>query len=277
MIDSRRLFAYAAPVQTLPSLTSPQLLLSFDFDGTLHNPAEIPPIVPEFSQAILWLREHRQALWGINTGRSMEHLVQGLVESRFTFLPDFAIVREREIFLPNAVGRFVSLQPWNHQCEDDLQKLLKKSRKLLKKIRAIVEEHTGAQWIEQTGEPAGLISRTEEEMEWIMPRIEELVPADSDLGWQRNSIYLRFGHKGYQKGSSLAEIARLCGLSSDQTFAMGDSHNDAEMLDQRVAKMMACPANAVADIKAHVIGQQGYVSTASYSRGVFEALGHYFG
>lgn len=231
----------------------------------------------EFFQAIHWLRETRQAVWGINTGRSMEHLVQGLVESRFTFLPDFAIVREREIFVPNAVGRFVSIQPWNEQCEIDLQKLLKKSRKLLKKIRALVEEHTGAQWIERPGEPAGLISRTEEEMAWIMPRIEELVPADSDLGWQRNSIYLRFGHKGYQKGSSLREVGRLFGVGPAATFAMGDSHNDLEMLDGAVAQYVACPANAVADIQAHVMKQQGYVSQGSYSRGVFEALGHFFG
>jgi HAD superfamily hydrolase (TIGR01484 family) len=263
-------------VQALPHHESPQLLLSFDFDGTLHDPAGNPPVAPAFFQAIQWLRATKGALWGINTGRSMEHLVQGLIESRFTFLPDFAVVREREIFLPNNVGRFVPVRQWNDQCEADLQKLLKKSKKLLNKIRDEVEEHTGAQWIEQTGEPAGIISRTDDEMNWIVKRIFELTSSATEMGWQRNSIYLRFGHKNYQKGSSLCEVARMVGMPTENIFAMGDSHNDMEMLDADVAKFIACPANSVPEIKAHVVLQGGYVSDQNYSMGVFEALGHFF-
>lgn len=263
-------------MRTLTPPPTPELLLSFDFDGTLHHPADLPPVVPEFFDIIRRLRLERNALWGINTGRSMEHLVQGLAESRFPFLPDFAIVREREIFLPNAVGRFVSLQSWNHKCETDLQKLLKQSRKALKSIRALVEEHTGAQWIEQTGDPAGLISRTEEEMAWIVAQIEKIVPSDSALGWQRNSIYLRFGHKGYQKGSTLAAVGRLFGLDRTRTFTMGDSHNDLEMLDSTIAAYIACPANAIADVKSYVTSQLGYISEQSTSRGVCAALEHFF-
>jgi HAD superfamily hydrolase (TIGR01484 family) len=263
-------------VQPLPHLETPQLLLSFDFDGTLHDPSCIPPVAPAFFQAIEWLRATRGALWGINTGRSMEHLVQGLVESRFTFLPDFAVVREREIFVPNSVGRFVPVRAWNDQCETDLQKLLRKSKKLLKKIREEVEERTGAEWIEHVGEPAGIISRTDDEMNWIVKRILELTSSTNELGWQRNSIYLRFGHKKYQKGSSLREVARMAGISSENIFAMGDSHNDMEMLDTEVAKFIACPANAVPEIKAHVVLQGGYVSEQNYSMGVFEALSHFF-
>jgi len=263
-------------VRTLPIDGSPALLLSFDFDGTLHDPSGNPPVALSFFEAIQLLRTTRNAFWGINTGRSMEHLRQGLIESRFPFLPDFVVVREREIFLPNPVGRFVPVLPWNAKCEVDMQKLLKKSRKILKQIRGEVAEHTGAEWIEQAGEPAGIISRTDLEMDWIVARIREIVAPASELGWQRNSIYLRFGHKGYQKGSSLAEVARMFGLGAEQTFAMGDSHNDLEMLDVGVARSIACPMNSVEDVKQHVHGQQGYLSNSSYSVGVVEALGHYF-
>jgi hydroxymethylpyrimidine pyrophosphatase-like HAD family hydrolase len=263
-------------VRTLPIDGSPALLLSFDFDGTLHDPSGNPPVSLLFFEAIQWLRTARNAVWGINTGRSMEHLLQGMIESRFPFLPDFVVVREREIFLPNPVGRFVPVLPWNAKCEVDLQKLLKKSGKILKQIRGEVAEHTGAEWIEQAGEPAGIISRTDLEMDWIVARIREIVAPASELGWQRNSIYLRFGHKGYQKGSSLAEVARMFGLGAEQTFAMGDSHNDLEMLDVGVARSIACPMNSVEDVKQHVHGQQGYLSSSSYSVGVVEALAHYF-
>jgi len=68
----------------------------------------------------------------------------------------------------------------------------------------------------------------------------------------------------------------MFGLGAEQTFAMGDSHNDLEMLDVGVARSIACPMNSVEDVKQHVHGQQGYLSNSSYSVGVVEALGHFF-
>ena len=126
------------------------------------------------------------------------------------------------------------------------------------------------------GEPAGLISRTEEEMEWIVGHIAPLVAAEPHLAWQRNSIYLRFGHRDFQKGSSLGEIARLHQLTAARCFAMGDSHNDAEMLDPAHAGMTACPANAVDEIKAKVRSHGGLVTRMIHGEGVIEALEHYF-
>src|SRR5690606_30812601 len=120
---------------------------------------------------------------------------------------------------------------WNRRCEKEIHRLFRKSKKLLSGIRHQIEEHTGAQWIEMDGEPAGIIARTEEEMEWIAGRVELLASADTSLGWQRNSIYLRFGHRDFQKGSCLAEVARRFSLGPAETFAIGDSHNDIEMLD----------------------------------------------
>ena len=104
--------------------------------------------------------------------------------------------------------------------------MFKRIRKLLARIRHEIEEHTGAQWLEMDGEPAGVISRTEEEMEWIVGHIAPLVVGEPQLAWQRNTIYLRFGHRDFQKGSSLAEIARMHRLPPARCFAIGDSHND---------------------------------------------------
>ena len=225
-----------------------------------------------FFETIRNLRETRSAVWGINTGRSMQHVVEGLVESKFPFLPDWVIAREREIFFPNAFGRFQPHQAWNKRCEDDIHRLFKKAGKTLKQIRKLVEEHTGAQYIELDGDPAGLISRTEEEMEWIVERIDPLVNEVPDLGWQRNSIYLRFGHKNYQKGTTLSEVTRLYELDVSQTFAMGDSHNDVEMLSKEHSGQAACPANAVDEIRKVIEARSGYVAKAAHGCGVVEAL-----
>ncbi|BCX47702.1 sucrose phosphate synthase [Haloferula helveola] len=254
----------------------PQWILSFDFDGTLHDPGGRPPVVGAFFEKITELRTERSALWGINTGRSMEHVIEGLIESRFPFAPDWVVAREREIWFPNDYGRWIGDDKWNKECEKAHRKFFRKVRKVLAAIRAEVEEHTGATWVEQAGDPAGLIARTEEEMEWILGRVTELAAPEPLLGWQRNSIYLRFGHKNYQKGSSLRRVAEGFGLGPAQSFAIGDSHNDFEMLSPESAAFIACPGNAVDEVREHVEEVGGHVCAAGHSDGCVEALRRFF-
>jgi HAD superfamily hydrolase (TIGR01484 family) len=261
---------------TLPAPSAPKAILSFDFDGTLHHAAGDPPVPVAFFELIRKLREEQHVIWGINTGRSMEHMVEGFMESRFPFLPDWVIAREREIHFPNPSGRWLPHPKWNKLCEKEIHGLFKHTRKLLSHIRQQVEQHTGAQWIETTGEPAGVISQSEEEMEWIVDRIEPLVAAESHLTWQRNSIYLRFGHRDFQKGSSLSHVAKHYGLTAATCFAIGDSHNDLEMLDPAHAAMTACPANAIAAVREKITATGGLITQATHGHGSIEALRHYF-
>ena len=202
----------------------------------------------------------------------MPQVMEGFIESRFPFLPDWVVAREREIYFPNDFGRFLAHKDWNDRCEKDIAKLFKKAKKTLKKIRHEVEEHTGAQYIEMKGEPAGLISRTDEEMDWIADHIAPLMAEVPGLGWQRNSIYLRFGHANYQKGSTLTEMARLYEIPTSHVFAMGDSHNDIEMLSEAHSGYAACPANAVEAIRQVITARAGLVTSKNAGHGVVEAL-----
>ncbi|MGE9270766.1 MAG: HAD hydrolase family protein [Verrucomicrobiales bacterium] len=263
-------------VRALELPSNPEWVLSFDFDGTLHDPSAAPPVALEFFEVLKQLRGSHHAVWGINTGRSMEHVIEGLIESRFPFCPDWVVAREREVWYPNAYGRWIGDDRWNRGCEKTQRKFFRKVDKILKRIRAEVEEHTGATWVEQQGDPAGLIARTEEEMEWILERVSSLTASEPLLGWQRNSIYLRFGHKNYQKGSSLRHVADHYGLDASRCFAIGDSHNDFEMLSPDAAMAIACPGNAVEEVKAHVRSHGGYLCQASHSEACLEALKYYF-
>lgn len=251
--------------------TRPGCLLSFDFDSTLHHPAGDPPVPAECFHRIRQLRERHGALWCINTGRSLEHLIEGMIESRFPFLPDWIVAREREIHHADASGRLLPHSEWNDRCESDLRLLFDRASGFLELVRREVLEHTGAEWISMTGEPAGVISRTNEEMDWICGHILALDPP-SDLGWQRNTIYLRFGHKCYHKGSALAEISARSGLAPAACFAIGDGHNDLEMLDSAFATFIACPANAVPEVREKVRNQQGFIASSPHGAGVVEAL-----
>lgn len=253
-----------------------RFILSFDFDGTLHDPAEDPPVTPALFEALRRLRSECGAVWGINTGRSMAHVIEGLVESRFPFTPDWVVAREREIWYPNAFGRWIGDEKWNKTCEREHHRFFKKVRRILRTIRAEVEEHTGATWIEQEGDPAGLVARTEEEMAWIVGRVAVLAASEPLLGWQRNSVWLRFGHRKYQKGSSLREVAARFGLGPAESFAIGDSHNDFEMLAPDAAAMIACPGNSVPEVRAHVAAHGGHLCATRHSTACVEALEHFF-
>ena len=264
------------PMRPLEPLSTATAILSFDFDGTLHCPSDASPVPPEFFDLIRELREEQGIVWGINTGRSMPQMIEGFIESRFPFVPDWVVAREREVYFPNNFGRWLPETKWNKRCEKEIHGLFKHSKKLLARLRHEVEQHTGAQWIEIEGEPAGIISKTEEEMEWIVDHIGPIIGAESHFSWQRNSIYLRFGHRDFQKGSSLSHVADLYQLPVARRFAIGDSHNDLEMLDPTHAGMTACPANAVDAIREKITTTGGLVTRASYGHGSIEALEHYF-
>lgn len=263
-------------MNTLPPPPTPTAILSFDFDGTLHHSASDPPVPVEFFEIIRELREEKGIVWGVNTGRSLIHTLEGFVESSFPFIPDWVVAREREIYFPDKNGHWQPHPSWNDRCEMEIHALFKHARRLLLDIRHEIEVHTGAQWMEMDGEPAGVISRTEEEMAWIVERIGPMAAAEPQLAWQRNSIYLRFGHRDYQKGTSLSQVASHYGLPAARCFAIGDSHNDMEMLDPAHAGMTACPANSVLAIKEKVATSGGLVTQASYAHGSIEALRHYF-
>lgn len=263
-------------MQRLDPLGKVSHVLSFDFDGTLHDPSALPSVPLEFFQKILQLREVHGAAWGINTGRSMPHVVEGLLESGAPFLPDWVVAREREIYFPNRFGRWLPDETWNQRCEKDIHQLFKKHRKLLKKIREEVLTHTGAEWIEMAGEPAGLVARRVEDMEWIERRVIELTVEAPEIGWQRNSIWMRFGHRNYQKGSALAEVARQYGVEPRNCFATGDGHNDLAMLSPEIAGLLACPANAVEEVRAQVASHGGHVCQHGHGDGAVEALAKFF-
>lgn len=261
---------------TLPLSATSAAILSFDFDGTLHHSAGSPPVPVEFFELIRKLRAERNVVWGINTGRSMPLLVEGFIESEFPFLPDWVVAREREIYFPDALGQWQPQREWNDRCHREIHELFTTTAPLLRRIRKLVEEHTGAHWQEMDGEPAGFITQNIEEMEWLLTQIQPLVADEPHLSWQRNSIWLRFGHRDYQKGTSLRQISTHYGLTTAECFAIGDGHNDLEMLDPIYAQMNACPANSVDAIREKVAVTGGYVASAAHGHGSIEALRYYF-
>jgi len=260
------------PLSSYSKDDPPRWLLSFDFDGTLAVADEYPPVKPEFFELMEKMRRSHRTYWGINTGRSLMQAVQGLADARFPFLPDYIIAREREIYTPNKLGRWVGHSEWNERCHSDHHKLFRKSRRLLKKLRHWVEKETAAIWGMQEAEPAGIVASTASEMDVIVRKIDEVIQGWPKLSYQRNGIYLRFSHLRYHKGSALVELARILEIPKERAFAIGDGHNDLDMLSPDVAGLLACPANACEEVVRQVESSGGYVASKRASEGTIEAL-----
>ena len=252
-------------------------LLCFDFDGTFIDPSSPGCMNAELAGMLEHLRE-QGALFVINTGRSLFDAVSGINRIGLRDFPDYLVTCEREIHEPNAFRRWVDFGNWNKRCRRDHEKLFHRHRTLLQKIKDFVEGQSRAQWIAQPEEPAGIIAGSNGEMDEFCLFIDQLIRETGarQLAYERNTIYLRFSHSKYNKGSALQEIANKLKISPSKTFAIGDNYNDLTMLQEKAASMIACPGNSIPEIKEEITRRGGYVSSKACGAGVAEAIAHFF-
>ncbi|MBV8376896.1 MAG: HAD family phosphatase [Verrucomicrobia bacterium] len=249
-------------------------LLSLDFDGTLVRHWASPPYPDELVQMLNQLRRSG-VLLAINTGRTVRLVEEALQVTGFPVRPDFALTSEREVFRWNG-STWEDYGGWNSRCREEHDTLFAECESLLSEIEQYLESTTAARLHYDENRFSGIVSNTSAEMDEICRFIETKRLDFPDFAYQRNSVYLRFCHLAYHKGTALAELQRLVGLSSESTFAAGDNFNDLPMLNLSFAHFLACPSNALEDVKTVVKNQGGFVASQESGFGICEALRHFF-
>jgi len=249
-------------------------LLSMDFDGTLIRSWAPPPFPKKLVEILKRLRRHG-VLIAFNTGRTIQLVEEGLGEAGFPVRPDFALTCEREVFLWTGSG-WEEFGEWNARCREAHDRLFSDTEHLLTEIGAYVESTTAARLHYEEGRFVGVVSTTNAEMDAICGFIDTKCMGVPEFRYQRNSIYLRLCHSAYHKGAALAELQRLTGITREETFAAGDNFNDLPMLDLSYARYLACPSNALEEVKEVVTAQGGFVASKDCGSGVSEALIHFF-
>lgn len=250
-------------------------LLSTDFDGTLIDHGVEPPVRPELFDALAALRA-AGVKWAVNTGRTLWHLDDGLKrEFRFPIEPDFAIVEERDLFLRASDGGWEPVGDWNGQAARHHTELFHLAEPLLAEVLVFMELLDDARAIHDKGRFIGAVTRTNDDMDRLCRFLDKLRAKLPMFSYQRNTIYVRFCHEYYSKGTALAELARHLGVTADNVFAAGDHYNDLPMLDGKFAKFVTCPANSCEEVKLTVRTVGGYLARGTASAGVIEALAHF--
>jgi len=249
-------------------------LLSMDFDGTLVSESDRPPFPTELIDALHSLRAGGVS-FALNTGRTIELVDIGLAANRFPVRPDFALTTERDIYHWNG-SKWQALGDWNHVCEQRHAELYQNSQEFLAELEAFALDLKGTRIHRESDQFVGIITATSRQMDEFCAFLDQRRDGLPEFSYQRNSIYLRFCHLDYNKGTVLAELQRLLGLSPEETFAVGDNFNDLPMLDTKFARYLACPANSIAEVKSAVERHGGIVAQGKSGAGVSQALREYF-
>lgn len=251
-------------------MAAPIRLISTDFDGTIFAEFEQPP-VPRTLQAALAAFQARGARWVINTGRDLSSLMEALGRAHLEVRPDYLVLVERELYRHDGV-RYVGMEDWNRRCEADHAELFARVRPEVPRLTAWIRERFDAMVYEDAFSPFCLIAEANGDADVICAYLEEVCREIPGLSVVRNDVYARFSHRGYSKGTALAELTRQLGLDAAHVFAAGDHYNDLPMLDRRVAHRLVCPANAIAAVKRQVTAQGGEVSPLAHGFAVAAAL-----
>jgi hydroxymethylpyrimidine pyrophosphatase-like HAD family hydrolase len=253
-----------------PAMATPHLL-STDFDGTLIGFPSDGGCTRAFAEAI---EDHHRngGLWAVNTGRGLPHALEGLEKFRAPVTPDFLLTNEREVFRRTSSGSWEAHGGWNERCREIHETFFDANRGLFEEIHVRMTSRGDVRVIEEDGRPVGLVTASERIMEEVAIHLESMARAMPDFSFQRNTIYLRFCHAAYHKGTALAELCRLEGLDPGGVFAAGDHYNDLPMLNPLYAAHLACPSNAIAPVKDAVTAAGGIVAGKPFADGVAEAL-----
>jgi HAD superfamily hydrolase (TIGR01484 family) len=253
----------------------PNLLLCFDFDGTLVNHDGGMPFHPGMGDMLREFRK-RGAAWVVNTGRSLHQTLEGIAQHNIFLLPDFIIAQECEIYCPGFFRAWKDYGSWNRRARSAHDHFMEKHREFLLYMRQHVARNTKAEFLMGDFGQVGIVATDEPELDDICQEIEAMRAHQPDIGYHRNGRYLRFSHANFSKGTALRELGRLLNVPRERIFAAGDNHNDLPMLDPRIAANIACPSNSLDPVKAHVTQLGGYVASLPASEGMMEALKHFF-
>lgn len=254
----------------------PIRLLSTDFDGTLvgHEPGALTAAA--LGRALRDLRA-QGAAWAVNTGRQLWFALEGLEHARLPHDPDFVLSSEKDIYRRVGEGDWEAFGEWNALSERRTADLMERASHVVGAIREMSSRDRSVEILYENGRVAGLMTTDIAAMDRVAGELRSLAAELPEFSFNRNMVWMRFAHREIHKGSALAELSRLLGVSRTEVLAIGDHHNDLPMLDGTAAAMVACPSNAVEEVKKTVLAAGGYVSPLPWSEGVADAIRHFSG
>lgn len=247
-------------------------LIALDLDGTILSNDVIIREVRDY----LDILNGRGVKISIVTGRTLED-IQGILERNgFSRVYPHSIIAEGAFVYHLLDGRYVGDEEWNMERRRDLERLRRSIGPLSYEFAAKVKEVVRP--VDELIED-GMIYlsfSTNQEAEVARLLLEELLAPFPLAKIIRNKRFVALTSRTGLKGSSLKRVVEYYGISQDEVLAIGDSHNDEDMLDEDKGFRVATTSNADDGIKELVLRRGGYVASKEIGEGVIEILDRFF-
>jgi len=247
-------------------------LVACDLDKTLMDGV---PIAPQMKDFIVKMRK-KGIKFIINSGRYLKDILDVLSESKVPCPEGYpeAIISQHGIFIHYLKGRnFVEDEEWNRKKEKEFEMLCQEIGWKSKLWEKIIEERLKIKPVKKEIDQGvfRVSFSSEEEAERVR---EALVKEDSFkyTTFLRNRYLLIASLSTAQKGRALLRVAQHFNIPPQQVLAIGDSHNDEDMLNGKYGFIPAAPSNAEEGIKQLVKKKNGYIASRPEGDGVIEIV-----
>jgi len=247
-------------------------LVACDLDNTLM---EGVPIQPEVKDFIVKIRK-KGIKFVINSGRCLENILEVLSESKVPCPEGYpeAIISMHGIFIHYLKGNnYVEDEEWNKEKRKELEILKQEIGWKSKMWEKMIEDKLKIKPLRKEIDQGvfRVLFNNKEEAE----RAKEAITKETRFKYVtflRNKHLLLATLSTAQKGHSLLRVARHFNLSPGEILAIGDSHNDIDMLNGRYGFVPAAPSNAEEEVKSLVKSKNGYVASLAEGKGVIEIV-----
>lgn len=248
-------------------------LVVTDFDGTIFNEFESPPVPIAFQDQIRQMQA-AGCQWIVATGRDMSSLMEAIARAKLGVEPDWVVLVEREIYQRQG-SQFAPVQPWNDQCTSVHAELFAQIAKDVPLLLKHINTNHKAVVYSDRYSPICIIGDNNHEADKVYRFLCDYAMHVPHLTVVRNDVYMRFAHESFNKGSAVDHIRNALKLSPEQVFIAGDHLNDIPMLKPAYGRWLAAPSNAVPEVKAHLLAHGGYISPLQAGLGTYDALTRY--
>lgn len=250
--------------------------LALDLDGTLLEPGTL--ILPEVVETLdRFVAEGGKIV--IASGRTYGNILEVLAKNgidRTRAFPHAIVANERELYRRQG-DEYAPEAQRNQRLAAAEMRLLDVARRIVDQAAPRLAELGIKMWVAETHmeEKRGFVERRfagPEEAAVAEPIIQEYIPDGIPLRTVPNNQIISLRHIDATKGRALMDLCRLEGVAADELYAVGDAHNDLDMLDGTWGFAAGTVANAASAIRLIVTERGGQVATAPRGHGVVELI-----
>lgn len=255
-------------------MTTPAIkLIATDLDGTLLGTGNEFPVFSEFGARLQIYRERFGAKWAICTGRSMHSVEAILAPMKAVGIePEYVIIHHAYIYQLGRRGYRPHLL-WNMAIRFQVWSSSLYLRGAINEWHRLVRGMTrGAKTVYHRSNRLCLRFRNEQDADAAAELLRRKASVFKHLRVFHYLLEVDVRMVPFTKGMAVGELADRIGVRHSEILAIGNGHNDINMLDGSAAAATGCPANAEAEVMETVQKSGGHVATGCGLAGVIEIM-----